>query len=100
MVDRLRLICASDCYLAWYLRGSKDVSFGEKTFFVVDMNQMYSDMLAYLKSFFSEQNNLLYTFSKNLGGDMLTPYAFYFGNPLNFIVCLFPAADLPKVVSF
>lgn len=74
--------------------------FGEKTFFVVDMNQMYSDMLAYLKSFFSEQNNLLYTFSKNLGGDMLTPYAFYLGNPLNFIVCLFPAADLPKVVSF
>ncbi len=74
--------------------------FGEKTFFVVDMNQMYSDMLAYLKTIFSEQNNLVYTFSKNLGGDMLTPFAFYLGNPLNFIICLFPAADLPKVVSF
>ena len=74
--------------------------FGEKTFFVVDMNQMYSDMLAYLKTIFSERNNLIYTFSKNLGGDMLTPYAFYLGNPLNFVICLFPAADLPKVISF
>lgn len=74
--------------------------FGEKTFLVVDMNQMYSDMLAYLKTLFSGRNNLLYTFSKNLGGDMLSPYAFYLGNPINFIICLFSQQDLPKAVSF
>ncbi len=74
--------------------------FGQKTFLAVDMGQIYADMLAYIRTLGAEKNNLLYSFSKNLGGDMLSPYAFYIGNPFNFIVALFPATDLPKVVSW
>lgn len=81
--------------LAWL----RVTPFGNKTFLIHDMNQMYSDMLAYLNTVVSGENNLTYTFSKNLGGDFLGIAAYYIGNPLNFLITLFPQNNLPLVIT-
>lgn len=74
--------------------------FGTGTFLRVDMNSQYVDFLAYLRSIVFSENDFFYSFSKNLGGDMYSLAAYYLGNPINFLVCLFPQEDLPKAVSF
>lgn len=81
--------------LAWL----EVIPFGNKTFLIHDMNQMYSDMLAYLNTIVSGENDLTYTFSKNLGGDFLGIAAYYIGNPLNFLVTLFPHINLPLAIT-
>lgn len=81
--------------LAWL----RVIPFGNKTFLIHDMNQMYSDMLAYLNTIVSGENDLTYTFSKNLGGDFLGIAAYYIGNPLNFLVVLFPHIELPLAIT-
>ena len=73
---------------------------GNKTFLRVDMNGQYVDFLAYLRSVITSGNNLFYSFSKNLGGEMYSLAAYYLNNPINYLVCLFPLQDLPKAVSF
>jgi uncharacterized membrane protein YfhO len=73
--------------------------FGQKTFLIMDMEQQYSAYLGYLKTFFTENNNLFYTFSKNLGGDMLSLFAYYLANPINFLTCLFSVEDFPKAAA-
>ncbi len=74
--------------------------FGSKTFLRVDMNGQYVDFLAYLRSMASSKNDLFYSFSKNLGGEMYSLAAYYLNNPINYLVCLFSLEDLPKAVSF
>ncbi len=74
--------------------------FGNKTFLRVDMNGQYVDFLAYLRSVITSGNNLFYSFSKNLGGEMYSLAAYYLNNPINYLVCLLPLQDLPKAVSF
>jgi uncharacterized membrane protein YfhO len=73
--------------------------FGGKSFLIIDMERQYSSYLSYLRTFFSENNNIFYTFSKNLGGDMMSLYAYYLANPLNFLVCLFSAENFPKILT-
>ncbi len=55
-------------------------------------------MIAYLRSLGQENNDLIYTFSKNLGGEMLSPAAYYVGNPLNFIANWFSQRELPTAI--
>ncbi len=73
--------------------------FGQKTFLIMDMEQQYSAYLGYLKTIFTGKNDLFYTFSKNLGGDMLSLFAYYLANPINFLVCLFSVEDFPKAAA-
>ncbi|BED92694.1 MAG: YfhO family protein [Candidatus Paraimprobicoccus trichonymphae] len=77
---------------------SKVFPFGNKTLLIIDANGQYIDYLAYFKTIFTDNNNFFYTFSKNLGGDMVGLSAYYLLSPLNFIVLFFSNEYLP--VSF
>ncbi len=69
--------------------------FGSRTFLYNDMlNQNYKFIL-YLKNMPKEGNDLFYSFSKVLGGDMLSLFSFYFNNPLYLLIWLFPDRQIP-----
>ena len=71
------------------------VPFGNRTFLYNDMlNQNYKFIL-YLKNMPQERNDLFYSFSKVLGGDMLSLFSFYFNNPLYLLIWLFPENRIP-----
>ena len=69
--------------------------FGERTILISDMNKQFNDYYAYFKTIVTGENNLIYTFSKNLGGDMVGFSAYYLQNPFLLILLLFPNDILP-----
>ena len=77
----------------------KITPFGEKSFLINDMWGEYADYMAYFRTILSGDNDLLYSFSKSLGDDLLSLLAFYVINPLNWLVCLFKPTDLPLAVT-
>jgi Predicted membrane protein len=72
--------------------------FGDKTIFTNDSIQQYSSFLSYLKEIYSGDADIFYTFSKNIGGDMISIFAYYLMSPLNFIVCFFSIENLSNAV--
>lgn len=72
--------------------------FGDTTMLTYDSNNQYVDYLAYFKTIFKGNNNFIYTFSKNLGGDMVGFSAYYLLSPLNLILLFFPNAMLPDAM--
>lgn len=73
--------------------------FGDKTLLISDMQNQYISYLSYYKTLFTSGNDLFYTFSKNLGGDMTGFAAYYLLSPLNLILLLFPDRLLPAAVT-
>lgn len=69
--------------------------FGERTILISDMNKQFNDYYAYFKTIVTGENNLIYTFSKTLGGDMVGFSAYYLQNPFLFLLLLFPNDILP-----
>ena len=69
--------------------------FGERTVLVSDMNKQFNDYFAYFKTIITGENNLIYTFSKNLGGDMIGFSAYYLQNPFLLLLLIFPNEILP-----
>ena len=65
----------------------------------MDMRDQYADYLAYLRTMAANGNNLFYSFSKNLGGEMSSLAAYYLNNPINYLIYLFPLQDLPKAIT-
>ena len=60
--------------------------FGERTILISDMNKQFNDYYAYFKTIVTGENNLIYTFSKTLGGDMVGFSAYYLQNPFLFLL--------------
>lgn len=69
--------------------------FGENTLLVSDINNQFVSFYSYFKSIITSDNNFIYTFSKNLGGDMVGFSGYYLQNPFLFLLLLFPDAYLP-----
>lgn len=77
---------------------SKVYPFGDNTFLIVDCDGQYIDYLLYFKTIFTDNNNVLYTFSKNMGGSAIDLFAYYLMSPFNLICLLFPNEYLPVAV--
>lgn len=60
-----------------------------------DMHYQFIDYLSYLKSIVFGNNDLNYSFSQNLGGNITGFVAYYYLSPLNLITLLFPSSMLP-----
>ncbi len=73
--------------------------FGEKTFLISDMQCQYVDYLIYFKGILSGDKSIFYSFSKSIGDDFLSLYAYYLGNPLNWITALFPIEKMPFAIN-
>lgn len=72
--------------------------FGDKTLLTVDMNGQYVAFFSQLRSILLGKDDLLYTFGKALGGDMIGLFAYYIASPLNLLVVFFPVRALPWFV--
>ena len=84
------------CFICYLL---KMWPFGEKTFLVTDMRVQYADYLLYFRNVLNGSKSLFYSFSKSIGDDFLSLYAYYLGNPLNWITALFPIEHFPAAVG-
>lgn len=69
--------------------------FGNKTIMTGDITYQFIDYLAYYKTIFFGNNDLTYTFSKTLGGDMAGFSSYYLYSPFNLLLLLFPNKWLP-----
>ena len=64
--------------------------FGDGCVLVLDLNGQYVWFFEALRNFARGDADLLYSFSRALGGEFLGIYAYYIASPLSFLVCLFP----------
>lgn len=67
----------------------------DKTILSSDLNSQFITFFNFFKNIFSTNNDFIYTFSKNLGGDMVGFSAYYLQNPFLFILFLFPHEYMP-----
>ena len=73
--------------------------FGDKTVMTGDTQYQFVDYLSYFRTILFGNNDLSYSFSKTLGGEMAGFTAYYFLSPLNLIPVLFPSKWLPVGIS-
>ncbi len=64
--------------------------FGDGCVLVLDLNGQYVWFFEALRNFVHGDADLLYSFSRALGGEFLGIYAYYLASPLSYLVCLFP----------
>ncbi len=64
--------------------------FGDGCVLVLDLNGQYVWFFEALRNFVKGDADLLYSFSRALGGEFLGIYAYYLASPLSYILCLFP----------
>ena len=68
--------------------------FGEYSILVLDMNAQYVMFFEALRRALYGDASLLYSFSRNLGGEFPGIYAYYLASPLSLIVALFPKRNI------
>lgn len=74
--------------------------FGEISSLVADTQIQFVDYIAYLKSVFFSNNDLLYSFSKTMGGDMAGFAFYYLGNPFVYLLLFIPNEKLSMGILF
>lgn len=62
--------------------------FGDRTLVYFDAKAQFIEFYAYMRSLITESNNLLYSFSIGLGGNMISLFAYYLACPF-YIIFLF-----------
>lgn len=77
----------------------KITPFGDGSFLIADMQKQYSDYFAYYKTLFSGENNILYTFSKCLGGDMIGFFTYYLTSPFNLLFLVTDNGHIPAGIT-
>ena len=68
--------------------------FGDYSILVLDMNAQYVMFFEALRRAIWGDASLLYSFSRNLGGEFPGIYAYYLASPLSLIVALFPKRNI------
>lgn len=73
--------------------------FGEGSYLIVDMAGQYTSFFSYLRTLILENgNNIFYSFSKTIGGDIYGLYTYYLISPINLIFILFSSSNIPYAV--
>lgn len=73
--------------------------FGNNTWIMYDLKRQYVDFYSYLKTIYSGQNNVFYSFSTALGSGTIGFFIYYLSNPLFLLFCFFDKASFPLAVS-
>ena len=63
---------------------------GDGSVLVLDLNGQYVWFFEALRNFVHGDADLLYSFSRALGGEFLGIYAYYLASPLSYLLALFP----------
>ena len=73
--------------------------FGENTLVFLDAEAQYLPFFSYLQSVFRGENDLLYTFSKSMGGNMISLASYYLLSPFYVVFAFFTRENLPAAFS-
>lgn len=74
--------------------------FGNRTWLTIDLGQQYIDFFAYYKdTLLHHPEQFFYSFSKSIGGEMVSLWAYYLMSPFNLLFLLFPNSMIPLGVS-
>ena len=74
--------------------------FGDGTALVLDLNWQYVYFFSALRSAVFGDGELLYSFSRSLGGEFLGIYAYYIASPLTYLACIFPKTMMQEFALF
>lgn len=77
----------------------KITPFGDGSFLIADMGKQYADFFVYYKTIFTGENNIFYTFSKCLGGDMIGFFTYYLTSPFNLLFLLIKTGWIPAAIT-
>ena len=91
------LIPAVLIYLIYLARGHHP--FGDGCVLTLDLNGQYVWFFEALRNFVRGDADLLYSFSRQLGGEFLGIYAYYLASPLSFLVALFPKERMLEALT-
>lgn len=69
-----------------------------ENFLVADMHQQYVSIYSYIWEILHGNASLVYSFSKDLGGEMLTTIGYYGASPINIIFLFIRKTDMPVAV--
>lgn len=72
-----------------------NVPFGSNALLISDIDNQFAAFYTYFKHTVLSNNNLLYTFSKSLGGDMVGFSGYYLNNPFLFLLLPFKDEYIP-----
>ncbi|MBQ9774038.1 MAG: YfhO family protein [Clostridia bacterium] len=87
----LLLCMAVPAILVYLIYFAREIHpFGDSSVLTLDLNGQYVWFFEGLRNFVHGDADLLYTFSRALGGEFLGLYAYYLASPLSYLVCLFP----------
>ena len=78
----------------------KITPFGNNTMATMDGNIQYVDYFDYYKGVLDGKNTLGYTFSKEIGGNMLGAFSYYLASPINLLLKFFPEDKIELFFTF
>lgn len=78
---------------------SQVVPFGPNTLLWEDASIQYLDFFTYLRSIFAGENNIFYSFNKNLGGEMVNLVAYYLISPFNLLFAFGTDDSVPMIFT-
>lgn len=82
-----------------FMHPSSDV-FSSNQILVADLSSQYSSLFSYLKDVLSGDASIFYSFSKNLGGSMISTFCYYLSSPLNLFLMLVPKVHIVDMMFF
>ena len=72
-----------------------------RSLLTIDLSQQYLDFFAlFRQALLHDPSQILYSFHKGLGGEMLGLWAYYLISPFNLILLIFPKNHLDLAISF
>lgn len=78
---------------------SSDI-FSSDQILVADLSSQYGSLFSYLKDVLSGDASIFYSFSKNLGGSMMSTFCYYLASPLNLLLMLVPKSHVVDMMFF
>ena len=74
--------------------------FGNRTWLTVDLGQQYVDFFAYYQdTLLHHPEQFFYSFSKSIGGEMVSLWSYYLFSPFNLIFLMIPKSHITMGVS-
>ena len=75
------------------------VPFGNNSILWRDAEIQYIDFVAYLRTMLRGENDFLYSFNKNLGGEMVSLLSYYLASPFSLLFAFASDETLPAVFT-
>ena len=73
--------------------------FGNNTVLVMDMDDQYAEFFSYYHRVLTGQDSLVYSFTKEMGGNVFGLFTYYLSSPFSFLMLFFPQKATPVGIA-